>query len=647
MTKRTYKLVFRGETAEGKSRAAVKRTLASVFKAKNETVEGFFSGKPVVLKKNMDRNTALKYKAALDKAGAVCKIVEAADPAAETPSKAPESQKKTAGAKRTPGKPSPEAAAGKKAVSSTSPVAKSKAAAKSSKPRQTVSQDTPPPAEKEKPPEKKPKSLKVIKPQIGRGEVFYQPKPVNTLTPVKGGIDLNRKDMAPIPYRDIVFSAAVIDVEDGEQVKLLFFVRGYKRGFHIDAERIHYNEFPGVKSNVLLSSLSNLIKRFHRFHPQMAVDEATRDYLAGKKPRRLETGLLPFATAVTKELESENALEAAAVESTPAFSPEPEPEDEPALPEKPFVPIRPETETPKPAVAQAPAEGPKSTGRPMTAEYEGGIAEVAGNLFLAVNPFILPIGWALSRIGTWMSQTVTPTDGHKIQFEGDAEDSWHLPVLAAVPLVILQVYLTLSGGYSDIFMYMVGFGSLYKAIPHFTAIFIAASVTIFFLHALLKWFIEAFSFSWGGRAVFTAVFWELIAWAGAYLFVNWLFFRVSLWMIMKFRLTNRITGDIMTGLWLFLTGCIVSIFIYWLCRKTEVSTGEQHNWTAKPWDVGVRFVGAWLLAVLLTSPLRIIPAKNVGAVMVVSLVVFTMLAAGFVVIIAFFYRWAVENIRLE
>ncbi|MBA3582186.1 MAG: hypothetical protein H0W44_07015 [Gammaproteobacteria bacterium] len=50
-------------------------------------VENLFSGKPVVIKKNADGATAEKFKAALSKAGADCKLVPAQN--TETPSATP------------------------------------------------------------------------------------------------------------------------------------------------------------------------------------------------------------------------------------------------------------------------------------------------------------------------------------------------------------------------------------------------------------------------------------------------------------------------------------------------------------------------------------------------------------------------------
>ena len=71
MEKASYNIIFRGEIAEGKDIGEVKKNLASLFKVNDEKIEKLFSGRPVNIKKNVEQSTALKYKAAIEKAGAL------------------------------------------------------------------------------------------------------------------------------------------------------------------------------------------------------------------------------------------------------------------------------------------------------------------------------------------------------------------------------------------------------------------------------------------------------------------------------------------------------------------------------------------------------------------------------------------------
>jgi hypothetical protein len=69
----TYRVIFRG-IAEGFSQEEVEEKLAAVFKVGPEKIKHLFKGKPVVIKKGLDRATALKYKSAFDRVGAQCAI---------------------------------------------------------------------------------------------------------------------------------------------------------------------------------------------------------------------------------------------------------------------------------------------------------------------------------------------------------------------------------------------------------------------------------------------------------------------------------------------------------------------------------------------------------------------------------------------
>lgn len=84
----TYRLVFRGEVIEGQHPAVVRKRLAMALKLDDERVQSLFTGNPVVVRKNVDAETAAKFQAVFKKAGArlrVQPIVAADTPASETP----------------------------------------------------------------------------------------------------------------------------------------------------------------------------------------------------------------------------------------------------------------------------------------------------------------------------------------------------------------------------------------------------------------------------------------------------------------------------------------------------------------------------------------------------------------------------------
>ena len=74
-TEPRYKVVFSGEVAEGQDLDAVKSRIAALYKVPLERCDSMFSGKTMVIKGNLNQQTAQKYKRAFEKTGARCRIV--------------------------------------------------------------------------------------------------------------------------------------------------------------------------------------------------------------------------------------------------------------------------------------------------------------------------------------------------------------------------------------------------------------------------------------------------------------------------------------------------------------------------------------------------------------------------------------------
>ncbi len=78
MESEKFDLVFSGQVANGHDVAQVKKNIAQLFRIDGAKVEALFSGKPIVLKKSLDAETANKYRVAMKKAGALVNIVQSA-----------------------------------------------------------------------------------------------------------------------------------------------------------------------------------------------------------------------------------------------------------------------------------------------------------------------------------------------------------------------------------------------------------------------------------------------------------------------------------------------------------------------------------------------------------------------------------------
>ena len=74
MSEEFYEVIFRGDLLAGQSVIEVKQRLAQLFNADATRIDQMFSGKPVVVKRNLDMGTAERYQSSLLKAGALVDI---------------------------------------------------------------------------------------------------------------------------------------------------------------------------------------------------------------------------------------------------------------------------------------------------------------------------------------------------------------------------------------------------------------------------------------------------------------------------------------------------------------------------------------------------------------------------------------------
>jgi hypothetical protein len=85
MSEQLYEVAFSGQISAGADLDDVKAKVAKIFNADDAKLALLFSGKRVVIKKNIDQATAAKYQTALGRAGAQSEI----SPPIASPSPAP------------------------------------------------------------------------------------------------------------------------------------------------------------------------------------------------------------------------------------------------------------------------------------------------------------------------------------------------------------------------------------------------------------------------------------------------------------------------------------------------------------------------------------------------------------------------------
>ncbi len=77
MEDKRYKITFDGTLVGGMTNKGVKKNLASLYNTNAKKIERiFFADSPTVIKKSVDYKTAIKIKAAFNRAGAICEIQE-------------------------------------------------------------------------------------------------------------------------------------------------------------------------------------------------------------------------------------------------------------------------------------------------------------------------------------------------------------------------------------------------------------------------------------------------------------------------------------------------------------------------------------------------------------------------------------------
>ncbi|MCD5995841.1 hypothetical protein KDX38_20185 [Pseudomonas sp. CDFA 602] len=71
-----YELVFTGQLVPGAQLERVRANMGKLFQADEQRLELLFSGRRLVLKNNLDSETAEKYRATLEKAGAWVEVLD-------------------------------------------------------------------------------------------------------------------------------------------------------------------------------------------------------------------------------------------------------------------------------------------------------------------------------------------------------------------------------------------------------------------------------------------------------------------------------------------------------------------------------------------------------------------------------------------
>ena len=74
MSGSSLEIVFRGDIVPGNTMVEVRDNLRELFKADDAQLAKLFSGRPVVIRRNLDEDAAKRYQQAMERAGAVVQV---------------------------------------------------------------------------------------------------------------------------------------------------------------------------------------------------------------------------------------------------------------------------------------------------------------------------------------------------------------------------------------------------------------------------------------------------------------------------------------------------------------------------------------------------------------------------------------------
>ena len=110
MSEQLFEVAFSGKISDGANPAEVRAKIGKMFNADEGKLAQLFSGKRIVVKKNLDQATAAKYKTAFNRAGAECEVRPMGGAPAAKP-QAPAAKPQAPAAKSAPAAAKPAAAA--------------------------------------------------------------------------------------------------------------------------------------------------------------------------------------------------------------------------------------------------------------------------------------------------------------------------------------------------------------------------------------------------------------------------------------------------------------------------------------------------------------------------------------------------------
>jgi len=598
-----YKLVFSGKISDSKEVEEVKRDLASLLGCPVSKVGPLFSGKRIILKKQLDQESARRYKEAFERVGALCQVVEDAGESGLLREKILT-------------KPSllgvPRMVRGSIAFQ---PQPSS---------RLTGWQN----------------GVNVNRNDVDK-ILFQQIRLLSAFTDIGQGEDQAQLllfvegfkrpflvDAHQIKYSD--FPAVEEETSASSLRKFLEFLfsKNPEIGFDKATWDFVQGDYPQVLESDLLSMATALAREMEAYAE--TPPERRGDGLQGPEDEEEETTLHPPAGQQVRCSEcgfeqerSDVCLSCgAAIEKDEAGK----------------VPVSAEVEWLH-LPDQLVEVGPKERDLAITMEFQGSILSFFAMFMLVLNPLVLPIGWGLTFFFSWATHYIFIPQGYSIRYEGRGEEIWYAPLLFIFPPVLLVMAIPMIApgilhGYES--FGQIGWGKILLVLS------LAASVlltSLYFMYRIVVWTIASLKFSWGGELEFEGSYWGFVLW-----FVLGSIFALLVNTLS--RLVGKAAGSealfqvFGKGIICFCLGVFLSLFIQWMIRFTKCSTHEKVVWTGSAVEAGSRI----LLAGLIPMVFLFLPARTP---VLLSFLLYGVAAAVYAYVIHWLFCWIIRNIKLE
>ena len=154
--------------------------------------------------------------------------------------------------------------------------------------------------------------MRVIAPPLRPADVAYGPIRANRISGAPQGFDVNRIGTPPIRFEALAL-VCVYQAAESDKIFILLFLKGQKRPYQCDANRIVFSDFAGARATGLKASLRQFIHYASQHHPVLRLDRRTAEFIRGRPPAILEIDLTRFTTTMAKALESMAAPPAASI----------------------------------------------------------------------------------------------------------------------------------------------------------------------------------------------------------------------------------------------------------------------------------------------------------------------------------------------